>query len=72
VPAGLARRRVEVRLRARGFDVIADGRVVATHQRALHKGEEHLVLDHYWSALGLLKTLPLGGGLYPCVMFYHA
>jgi transposase len=51
VPAGLARRRVEVRLRARGFDVIADGRVVATHQRALHKGEEHLVLDHYLEVL---------------------
>lgn len=47
VPARLARRRVEVRLRARDFDVVADGRVVARHARGLHKGAEHLVLDHY-------------------------
>jgi transposase len=47
VPASLARRRVEVRLGARGLDVICDGRVVASHERALHKGQEHLTLDHY-------------------------
>jgi transposase len=51
VPAGLARRRVEVRLYARRLDVVADGKVVASHGRALHKGEEHLVLDHYLEVL---------------------
>lgn len=51
VPASLARRRVEVRLRAKDFDVVAEGRVVARHERALHKGEEHLVLDHYLEVL---------------------
>lgn len=51
VPASLARRRVEVRLRARDFDVIAAGRVVASHERALHKGEERLTLDHYLEVL---------------------
>jgi transposase len=51
VPARLCRRRVEVRLRARDFDVVADGAVVATHERALHKGEEQLVLDHYLEVL---------------------
>ena len=51
VPAGLSRRRVEVRLRARSFQVIADGRVVARHQRSLHKGDEELVLDHYLEIL---------------------
>jgi hypothetical protein len=51
VPAGLARRRVEVRLRARAFEVVADGRVVAVHERSLHKGTEDLVLDHYLEVL---------------------
>ena len=51
VPARLCRRKVEVRLRARELEVICDGRVVANHARALHKGEEHLVLDHYLEVL---------------------
>jgi transposase len=51
VPARLARRRVEVRLGARSFEVIADGKVVARHQRSLHKGSEDLVLDHYLETL---------------------
>jgi hypothetical protein len=51
VPAGLSRRRVEVRLGARSFDVIADKKVVARHQRSLHKGDEELVLDHYLEIL---------------------
>jgi Mu transposase, C-terminal domain len=51
VPASLARRRVEVRLGARSLEVIADGRSVAGHERALHKGEEHLTLDHYLEVL---------------------
>ena len=48
---GLARRRVEVRLGARSFVVIADNKVVARHQRSLHKGDEELVLDHYLEIL---------------------
>jgi transposase len=51
VPVGLARRRVRVRLGAQSFDVIADGRVVAHHQRSLHKGTQDLVLDHYLEIL---------------------
>jgi transposase len=51
VPASLARRRVEVRLRARQLEVVAGGRVVASHERALHRGDEHLVLDHYLEVL---------------------
>jgi transposase len=51
VPAGLSRRRVQVRLGARRFVVVADGRVVAGHERSLHKGTENLVLDHYLEIL---------------------
>lgn len=51
VPAALARRRVEVRLGARSFTVVADHKVVAVHQRSLHKGSEDLVLDHYLEIL---------------------
>jgi len=51
VPAGLSRRRVEVRLGARSFTVVVDGRVVAAHERSLHKGTEDLVLDHYLEIL---------------------
>jgi len=51
VPAGLSRRRVEVRLGARSFQVVADNKVVAHHQRSLHKGSEDLVLDHYLEIL---------------------
>ncbi|HVM12919.1 MAG TPA: IS21 family transposase [Egibacteraceae bacterium] len=51
VPAGLSRRRVEVRLGARAFVVIVDAKVVARHQRSLHKGTEDLVLDHYLEIL---------------------
>jgi transposase len=51
VPAGLSRRRVEVRLGARSFEVVADGKVVARHERSLHKGSEELVLDHYLEVL---------------------
>ncbi|MDQ3306133.1 MAG: IS21 family transposase [Actinomycetota bacterium] len=51
VPVGLARRHVQVRLGAQAFEVVADGKVVATHQRSLHKGSEDLVLDHYLEIL---------------------
>jgi transposase len=51
VPAGLSRRRVQVHLGARAFEVIADGKVVARHARSLHKGVEALALDHYLEVL---------------------
>jgi transposase len=51
VPAGLSRRRVEVRLGARSLKVVADNKVVAVHERSLHKGSEDLVLDHYLEIL---------------------
>jgi len=51
VPVGLARRRVTVRLGAQALEVIADSRVVARHERSLHKGTEDLVLDHYLDIL---------------------
>jgi len=51
VPVGLARRIVRVRLGAQAFDVVSDGKVVARHQRSLHKGSEDLVLDHYLEIL---------------------
>lgn len=51
VPAGLARKRVLVRLHADRFEVIADGAVVAGHVRSLHKGTEDLELDHYLEVL---------------------
>jgi transposase len=52
VPASLARKRVGVRLHADRVEVIAAGRVVASHARSLHKGTETLVLDHYLEVLG--------------------
>ncbi len=51
VPVGLARRSVSVRLGAQAMQVVADGRVVARHERSLHKGTEDLVLDHYLEIL---------------------
>lgn len=51
VPVTLAGRRVVVRLGARSLEVCCDGRVVATHVRAVHKGSEVLVLDHYLEIL---------------------
>ena len=51
VPAGLARRRVEVRLGGRDLKVFDRGKLVATHERLLHRGSEELVLDHYLEIL---------------------
>jgi hypothetical protein len=51
VPVGLARRAVTVRLGARSLEVLADGGIVARHERSLHKGTEDLVLDHYLEIL---------------------
>jgi len=51
VPVSLARRRIVVRLGAQALEAVADGRVVARHERSLHKGTEDLVLDHYLEIL---------------------
>ena len=51
VPVRLARRRIAVRLGAQELEAVADGRVVARHDRSLHKGTEDLVLDHYLEIL---------------------
>jgi hypothetical protein len=51
VPVRLARRHVTVRLGAQRLEVVADGVVVAVHERSLHKGTEDLVLDHYLEIL---------------------
>jgi hypothetical protein len=51
VPVGLARRTLTVRLGAQALEVVAEGKVVARHQRSLHKGTEDLVLDHYLEIL---------------------
>jgi transposase len=51
VPARLARGQVTVRLHAQHLDVLADGRIVASHERSLHKHTETLVLDHYLEVL---------------------
>jgi transposase len=51
VPARLAGRRVEARLGATTVVVRAEGTVVASHVRSLHKGSEDLVLDHYLEVL---------------------
>ena len=51
VPVRLARRTIVVRLGAQALEAIADGTVVARHERSLHKGTEDLVLDHYLEIL---------------------
>jgi hypothetical protein len=53
VPARYAGRRVQVRLGAHQLEVLepGSGRVVATHQRSLHKHTQDLVLDHYLEVL---------------------
>ena len=51
VPARFAGRRLQVHLGARTLDALADGTVVATHTRSLHKYAEDLQLDHYLEVL---------------------
>ena len=43
VPAHLAGRRVEARLGADSVIIRAEGKVVASHTRSLHKGSEDLI-----------------------------
>ena len=51
VPARYAGRRVQVRLGATTVTAVADGTVVATHTRSIHKYTEDLLLDHYLEVL---------------------
>ena len=51
VPARLSGRRLTVRLGATALEVLEGGAVVARHERALHRGAEVLVLDHYLEVL---------------------
>ena len=53
VPVRLVGRRVTVRLGAHQLEVLdpGSGRVVAVHQRSLHKHTQDLVLDHYLEVL---------------------
>lgn len=51
VPAKLAGRSVCVRLGARDLQVLHAGRIVATHERSVHRGSLTLELDHYLEAL---------------------
>jgi hypothetical protein len=62
VPVRLAGRRVTVRLGAHQLEVLdpGSGRVVAVHQRSLHKHTQDLVLDHYLEVLAR-KPGALGG-----------
>lgn len=51
VPARLAGQRVTIELGAEMVTVIADGVIVATHARGVHRRSEHLDLDHYLEVL---------------------
>ena len=51
VPARLAGREVRVHLGARHLEAIAEGRVVARHERSPKKGDQTLLLDHYLEVL---------------------
>jgi len=53
VPARLAGRRLAVRLGACRVEVLDGARVVASHDRAAHRGEQVLVLDHYLEVLAV-------------------
>lgn len=52
VPARLARSVLTVRLYPHRLEVLSSGRIVATHERACHRGTITLVLDHYLEVLG--------------------
>ncbi len=60
VPARLVGQRVTVELGAETVTVAADGAVVASHERGVHRRSEHLDLDHYievlWRRPGALPS----------------
>ncbi len=51
VPTHLARSSVTVRLGSDRLEVLAKGRVIAQHERAVHRGSVTLLLDHYLEVL---------------------
>lgn len=51
VPAHLAASRLTVRLYPQRLEVLAAGRIVAAHERAVRRGSITLVLDHYLEVL---------------------
>lgn len=51
VPARFAGRRVQVKLGATSVTAVAEGVVVASHVRSIHKYSEDLQLDHYLEVL---------------------
>lgn len=51
VPARLAGRKIRTRLGASHLEILEGTKVVARHQRSLHKGVETLTLDHYLEIL---------------------
>jgi transposase len=51
VPAGLAGRRLSARLGASFVEILGPRGPVACHPRLVHRGAEHLVLDHYLPVL---------------------
>ena len=51
VPAGLAGRRVGVRLGARSVEILHEGTIVARHERSHRRGSQTLMLDHYLEVL---------------------
>lgn len=51
VPAHLATSRLTVRLYPHRLEVLAAGHIMATHERAVHRGSITLVLDHYLEVL---------------------
>jgi transposase len=50
-PCRYVGRRVEVRLRGTDLDVLADGKIIAHHERTARKNSETLLLDHYLEVL---------------------
>jgi len=51
VPVRLVGRKIPVRLGATSLEAFDGSTVIARHQRALHKGDETLTLDHYLEIL---------------------
>ena len=51
VPVSLIAKRVDVSLGAERVVISFQGRMVACHERLVHRGEQSLILDHYLEAL---------------------
>jgi hypothetical protein len=51
VPARLSGRSLQARLGATFLEILEGSKVIARHDRLVHRGESHLVLDHYLEVL---------------------